>query len=94
MTGGETYVHDPAGTLQQGLNGEFVAAHAPDAEQLADVHALIERHHRHTGSARAAALLERWDERSRELVRVAPKAVEAQAVLAGVEDDAAAGGGK
>ena len=43
---------------------------------------------------RAAALLERWDERSRELVRVAPKLAEAEAVLADVEDDAASGGGK
>jgi glutamate synthase domain-containing protein 3 len=94
MTGGEAYVHDPAGTLERGLNGEFVAAYAPDAEQLAEVRALLDRHLRHTGSERAAALLERWDERSRELVRVAPTLAETEAVLAGVEDDAASGGGK
>ena len=63
-------------------------------EQLAEVRALLDRHLRHTGSPRAAALLERWDERSRELVRVAPKLAEAEAVLADVEEDAASGGGK
>jgi glutamate synthase (ferredoxin) len=92
MTGGETYVHDPAGTLERGLNAEFVAAHALDADQLVEVRALVERHLRHTGSERAAALLERWEERSRELVRVAPRLQEAEAVV--VEDDAASGGGK
>jgi len=92
MTGGETYIHDPAGTLERGLNAEFVDAHALDADQLVEVRALVERHLRHTGSERAAALLERWDERSRELVRVAPRLQEAEAVV--VEDDAASGGGK
>ena len=90
MTGGEAYVHDPEGTLARGLNDEFVLAQPPDQQQLAEVRALLERHVRYTGSERAGALLTRWEERSRELVRIAPKLEEA--VLVAVQDDAASEG--
>jgi len=74
MTGGEAYVYGEAEAVAAALNEELVAAHAPDAAQLEEVRALLERHLRHTGSARAAALLERWDEEARRIVRVAPRA--------------------
>jgi glutamate synthase (NADPH/NADH) large chain len=41
-----------------------------DAERL---RILIERHHRHTGSARAAQILENWDETLGSFVKVMPK---------------------
>jgi glutamate synthase (NADPH/NADH) large chain len=41
-----------------------------DAERL---RILIERHHLHTGSARARRLLDRWDETIRHFVKVMPR---------------------
>jgi glutamate synthase domain-containing protein 2/glutamate synthase domain-containing protein 1/glutamate synthase domain-containing protein 3 len=73
MTGGEAYVLDPAGALGVGLNEQLVLAHTPEADQMADVRQLVEQHLRHTGSARAAALLDRWDEMAAGFMRVAPK---------------------
>jgi glutamate synthase domain-containing protein 3 len=73
MTGGEAYVLDTDGAAVMTLNDDLVAAHTPDADQLTEVRALVERHRRLTGSTRAAALLERWDEGAGRLVRVAPR---------------------
>jgi glutamate synthase (ferredoxin) len=87
MTGGQAYVHDPAGTLGVGLNEQLVVAHTPDLEQLAEIRTLVERHLRYTGSARAAELLERWEEEAAHFLRVAPK----QEAAAGSRDEAASG---
>ena len=69
MTGGLAYV---TGWAQ--FNGESVAPRAVPAEDAADLRALIEEHHRRTGSALAATMLEDWDRslsRFRQLVPVA-----------------------
>ncbi len=73
MTGGEAYVLDPEGTLAISLNAELVVASEPEPDQLAELRMLVERHLSHTGSRRAEALLERWDEDAPSLRRVAPK---------------------
>jgi glutamate synthase domain-containing protein 2/glutamate synthase domain-containing protein 3 len=73
MTGGQVYLHCAADTLAVSLNGDLVVAHEPDAAQLEEVRALLERHLRHTGSARAAELLQSWDAESARFMRVAPK---------------------
>ncbi|HSF61733.1 MAG TPA: glutamate synthase large subunit [Gaiellaceae bacterium] len=74
MTGGEAYVFDPAGTLDVGLNEKLVLAHIPDSNHLLEVRELVERHLRYTGSERAAALLEGWEESTSGVLRIAPKA--------------------
>jgi glutamate synthase domain-containing protein 2/glutamate synthase domain-containing protein 1/glutamate synthase domain-containing protein 3 len=74
MTAGEVYVHDPDERLESRLNDQLVAAHRPDVGDLATLRALLERHVRYTGSPRAAAILERWDEEAGRFWRVAPKA--------------------
>src|SRR5205807_7513182 len=75
MSGGAAYVLDPAGRLPLRLNAELVAAEraAPN-----DLRELLERHLRHTGSPRAAALLADWRKASHAFWRVAPR--ESQAV--------------
>ena len=73
MTGGEVYVHDPGGRLAVRLNHQLVAAHRPGVAELGALRALVERHLRFTGSARAAELLERWDAASAAFWRVAPR---------------------
>jgi glutamate synthase (ferredoxin) len=90
MTGGEAYVLTDEGTLSYRLNPESVQERAPDADELANLRSLVERHLRHTGSPRAAFLLERWDDAARRFVRVAPAAERAAERLT---EDAALGWG-
>jgi glutamate synthase domain-containing protein 3 len=87
MTGGELFVHDPAGRLPLRLNGQLVTVERP--EELDAVRELVARHERYTGSERAASLLADWDRQSAHWWRVAPRpeAVEAETV----EESEAAG---
>jgi glutamate synthase domain-containing protein 3 len=70
MTGGALYVCDIAGRLPLRLNGQLVVAERGAPES---VRALIEQHLRHTGSPRAADLLERWDEVASSFWRIVPR---------------------
>jgi glutamate synthase (ferredoxin) len=72
MSGGQAYVYDPSGTLPLRLNDDLVGL----ARVLVDeeLRHLVERHVRYTGSERAAALLERWDEALALFWHVTPKA--------------------
>jgi glutamate synthase (ferredoxin) len=73
MTGGGVYVYDPRGSLARRLNDQLVAAHRPAMAELSELRALVERHLRFTGSARAAELLEGWEEAATAFWRVAPR---------------------
>ncbi|GIU94859.1 MAG: glutamate synthase [Gaiellaceae bacterium] len=88
MTGGEAYVLTDEGSLSYRLNVDTVQECAPDADELAVLRELVERHLRHTGSSRAAALLERWEDASRRFVRVAPVSA---TTVEHVHEDAALG---
>jgi glutamate synthase domain-containing protein 3 len=70
MSGGELYVLDPAGRLPLRLNAQLVVAERGASEEL---RALLERHLHHTGSPRAAGVLERWDEAAALFWRVVPR---------------------
>ncbi|HKP18080.1 MAG TPA: hypothetical protein VJT84_06345, partial [Gaiellaceae bacterium] len=80
MSGGEAFVYDPAGELPLRLNGDLVSL-APVAA-ADELRRLLERHVRYTGSPRAAALLERWDETLGQFWSVRPKAD-----VAAIEDE-------
>jgi glutamate synthase (ferredoxin) len=75
MTGGEVFVRSV-----ERLNEELVAARRLDIDELTRVQALLERHLRFTGSPRAAALLDRWDDEGPSFWRVAANAEAAAAV--------------
>ena len=89
MTGGEAYVLDRDGTLDARLGDGLALAHDPDASQLAELRELVERHHRHTESRRAASLLERWGDEASSFRRIAPAADVDDSALR--DDDVAAG---
>ncbi len=86
MTGGVAYVAGRAqGTIYEPgwrqLNADSVVAREVPAEDEAEVRALVEEHHRRTGSTRAAEMLADWD-RSLTLFRqLIPVAAIAAAVL-------------
>jgi glutamate synthase domain-containing protein 3 len=74
MTGGEAFVHDPAGLLDLRLNGQLVVAEELDDSAAERVRALIERHKEHTGSARASTLLAEWPAAISEFRLIRPRA--------------------
>jgi glutamate synthase (ferredoxin) len=76
MTGGELYVLDGAARLPLRLNTGLVVAERTGGE---DLRGLLERHVRHTGSARAARLLEHLEASARLFWRVVPRDVEGAA---------------
>jgi glutamate synthase domain-containing protein 3 len=78
MSGGETYVHDPGGRLRVRLNAQLVEARRLDPDEATLLRSLVERHAELTGSAKASALLRRWDAASEEFWHVAPKAAVAE----------------
>jgi glutamate synthase domain-containing protein 3 len=73
MTGGQAYVYGDADQLALTLNDDLVLAHEPDPSQLEEVRALLERHLRYTGSARAAVILERWGAEVLRFARIAAR---------------------
>jgi glutamate synthase domain-containing protein 3 len=89
MSGGELYVYDPDARLEMRLNDQLVEATPVVAP--AELRAVLEQHVRSTGSARAAALLERWAEAVTSFRRVAPRA-EVAALQSADEGTVAAGG--
>ena len=73
MTGGEAFVHDPAGLLHLRLNGQLVIAEPLDDSAAERLRVLIERHREQTGSLRALRLLDEWPVSVREFRLVRPK---------------------
>jgi len=73
MTGGEIWVHDPKARLPRRTNLQLVALERPEEPVPERVRVVVARHERATGSTRAAALLEGWDEGSRHWWRISPK---------------------
>ena len=76
MSGGLAYVLDEDGQFGTRLNREMVNLYrlieCDDAE-IAEVKALIEKHARHTGSARARRILDQWNDYLPKFAKVFPK---------------------
>ena len=70
----EIIVHDPDGLVPLRLNDELVEARALGSSEADELYRLVERHGRHTGSPRAAALLADWESELRHFRLVAPRA--------------------
>ncbi|HLH79564.1 MAG TPA: glutamate synthase subunit alpha, partial [Chthonomonas sp.] len=73
MSGGEAFVWDPDGSFRLRCNlnhGLTELEPLREERDIALVRELIENHYRYTGSDRAAALLERWEEVLPQFVKV------------------------
>ena len=74
MSGGTAYVYDIDGLFQSRINPEMIVAlPVKRSHDIAEARALIEEHHRQTGSPRAQLLLNDWEAALRKLIRVIPK---------------------
>jgi glutamate synthase (NADPH/NADH) len=73
MSGGLAYIHDPAGKFPSRCNMGLVGLETIDTEaEKAEVFAYIQEHVAATGSSVGQEMLENWDERSKEFVKVFP----------------------
>ncbi len=73
MTGGAAYVYDESGTFDTRCNLDVVDLESVAcAADEATLRGLIERHHEHTGSERAAAILRDWEAALPLFVKVMP----------------------
>jgi glutamate synthase (NADPH/NADH) large chain len=74
MSGGIAYILDETGNFSQHCNQEMVDLdQMVDLLEIAELKALIERHAKHTGSARAKLILARWSEYLPCFVKVIPR---------------------
>jgi glutamate synthase domain-containing protein 2/glutamate synthase domain-containing protein 1/glutamate synthase domain-containing protein 3 len=74
MSGGIAYVLDESGDFPAQVNTQMVELERlEDAEEVARVRALIERHRALTGSERARQVLENWEQLLPRFVAVVPK---------------------
>jgi glutamate synthase (ferredoxin) len=74
MSGGVAYVLDEVGDFPIRVNKQMVdSERLEDAEEIAHVRAMIERHLQYTGSTRAKQVLDNWDEMLAKFVRIMPK---------------------
>jgi glutamate synthase (ferredoxin) len=72
MTGGEAYVLDAGGEIEDRINRDFVASRLPDEDEFAVIRSLVWEHADRTGSVRARALLAGWTETRAAFRKVAP----------------------
>lgn len=83
MTGGRVFVWDPeVQRLVARVNGDLVDVHRPDHDDLGELQWLVERFVADTGSARATALVEHFDDWSSQLWAVSPR-TKAQRISSG-----------
>ena len=74
MSGGEAYVFDQTGSFGSLCNTEMVDLEPVETEtDVAGLRRLLEDHLRYTGSDRATAILEDWDEMLPRFVKVMPR---------------------
>jgi glutamate synthase (ferredoxin) len=74
MTGGRAFVHDREQLLPLRLNAQLVSAETLDDAAALELRGLVERHLRHTGSARASELLAAWERERGAFWLVQPRA--------------------
>jgi glutamate synthase (ferredoxin) len=74
MSGGIAYILDTEGTFHTNCNLDMVdLERVENAEEIAELKAMISRHAELTGSTRAAEVLAAWDQSLAKFVKVLPK---------------------
>ena len=74
MSGGVAYVLDEAGDFATRCNQEMVGLEkVEDPDDLEDLKSIIQHHQEHTGSTKAAQVLEQWPAIASKFVKVMPR---------------------
>ncbi len=90
MTGGMAFVYDPEGRIETLMNAETLVSCAVTVDHWSGLlKDLVERHHRETGSRRAADILQHWEDECARFVQVCPKEMLGKLdAPIGIEDEA------
>ncbi len=73
MTGGMAYLYDPEGMARTMMNMEtLVCVEVNEGHYMGELEELLERHLEETGSRRAAAILQHWDDEKANFIQVVP----------------------
>jgi glutamate synthase domain-containing protein 3 len=73
MSGGLAYALDEDGSFATKCNMGMVELHPLDQQsEIAQIHALLVRHHQYTGSTVARRILDDWDDYISKFVKVMP----------------------
>ena len=73
MSGGIAYVYDEDGSFPKKCNLEMVKLYPlEDADDVAEVQALLRKFYEHTGSERPWRILQQWEEHRQKFVKVFP----------------------
>jgi glutamate synthase domain-containing protein 3 len=79
MSAGVAYVYDEDGDFEARYNPDMVSLERlASLEDEAELHGLIARHAELTGSRKAAAILDRWDDERARFWKVVPHPVQVQ----------------
>ncbi len=73
MSGGIAYIYNPEGHFEQRVNRGMIDLDPMEAEDVSRLHALITKHHKLTGSTRAATLLADWELAQQQFTKVMPR---------------------
>ncbi|WP_425422289.1 glutamate synthase large subunit [Phaeodactylibacter xiamenensis] len=73
MSGGIAYIYNPDGHFEQRVNRGMIDLDPMEAEDVSRLHALITKHHKLTGSVRAATLLADWEMAQQQFTKVMPR---------------------
>ncbi|MBJ7327586.1 MAG: glutamate synthase subunit alpha, partial [Chthoniobacterales bacterium] len=74
MSGGIAYIYDAAGDFHTRCNISMVDLdRLENADDIADLKGMVERHAELTGSQRARGILDSWDESLKKFIKVLPK---------------------
>ncbi len=74
MTGGMAYLYDPEGLAETMMNHEtLVVVPVNEGHYMKELETLLERHLEETGSKKAAAILQHWDEEQAHFLQIVPK---------------------
>ncbi|MCR9053074.1 MAG: glutamate synthase large subunit [Phaeodactylibacter xiamenensis] len=73
MSGGIAYIYNPDGHFEQRVNRGMIDLDPMEAEDVSRLHALITKHHKLTGSTRAATLLADWELAQQQFTKVMPR---------------------
>ena len=90
MSGGIAYVYDDKKYFKNLVNAELVDLETPDKpEDIETIRTLLENHQKYTGSTVAQDILQNWDERFKNFVKVMPRDyAKAMANASGLEENA------
>ena len=72
MSGGQAYLFDTTGDIENHINPEMVEIEELGEKDFADVRKLVRDHFKYTGSVKALDILQDWDKAKESFIKIMP----------------------